>query len=502
MPGRPDELLDDLLAALQFVGPGRRAHVDRLVDGRLELLERQRPVVERRRQPEPEVDQDLLARPVVLVHADDLRDGHVRLVDDQQPVRREVVEQGPRPAARVAARQMARVVLDAGAVPEFAHHLEVERRPLPQPGALERSPFGLEFTDPELHLGVDIDDRFLELVVRRDVVRGRVDVRLLAFGQELAGQRVELGDALDLVAEELDPDQGLLGRGLEFQRVAADPEPCPGQGLVVALVLEIDQMSEDGIASVLAADPELEDRRPVVHGCAQTVDAAHARDDDHVASLEEGVRGGVAKPVDLVVPRRVLLDVGIGPREVGLGLVVVEVADEVLDGVLREELAEFRVQLGGQGLVVSQDEGRLVVPGDGPGHRRGLARPGRAEQRLVPRTLGQTLAQPLDRGGLVTGGLERDDELEVGHQGSGYPVRQIQNKRSISCGRARLTQAAALASPTPAALSPDSPARSRPGLTQCGRARLTVLPSAVWRAYGSSASAGPCGFVLGPPRRA
>ena len=100
--GRADELLDDALAPLELVWTGRRAHVDRLVDAGLELLERQRTVVERRRQPEAEVDQDLLARPVVLVHADDLRDRHVRLVDDEQPVRREVIEQRPRPGARLA----------------------------------------------------------------------------------------------------------------------------------------------------------------------------------------------------------------------------------------------------------------------------------------------------------------------------------------------------------------------------------------------------------------
>jgi hypothetical protein len=70
--GRPDQLLDDPLAPLELVRPGRRAHVDDLVEVALELLERQRPVVERRRQAEPEVDEDLLAGPVVLVHADDL----------------------------------------------------------------------------------------------------------------------------------------------------------------------------------------------------------------------------------------------------------------------------------------------------------------------------------------------------------------------------------------------------------------------------------------------
>src|SRR4029077_17751216 len=67
--GRPDELLDDPLALLELVRARGGAEVDRLADGRLELLERERAVVERRRQPEPEVDQDLLAGPVVLVHA-------------------------------------------------------------------------------------------------------------------------------------------------------------------------------------------------------------------------------------------------------------------------------------------------------------------------------------------------------------------------------------------------------------------------------------------------
>ena len=364
--GRADELLDDGLAALELVRAGSRAHVDGLVHRRLELLEGQRPVVERRRQAEAEVDQDLLAGPVVLVHADDLRDRHVRLVDDQQPVRREVVEQRPGTRTGLAPGEMARVVLDAGAVAELAHHLEVERRPLAQTGALERPTLGLELADADLHLGLDVDDRFLELVVRRDVVGRRVDVRLLALREQLAGQRVELGDPLDDVAEELDADERLLRCRLQFERVPADAEPGAGERLVVALVLEVDEVAQDRVAPVLPADPELEHGRAVVDRGAQAVDAADAGDDDHVAALEQRVRGGVPEPVDLVVARRVLLDVGVAPRQVGLGLVVVEVADEVLDGVLREELAELGVELGGQRLVVGEHERRLVVLRDRP----------------------------------------------------------------------------------------------------------------------------------------
>ena len=168
---------------------------------------------------------------------------------------------------------MARVVLDPGAVPELAHHLEVEGGPLAQAGALERPSLGLELPDPDLHLGLDVDDRLLELVGRRDVVGRRVDVDVLALGQQLTGERVELGDPLDLVAEELHPDQRLLRCRLELQGVAADAEPRPAERLVVALVLEIDQVAQDRIPSVLPADPQPEHRRAVVDRRAEAVDA-------------------------------------------------------------------------------------------------------------------------------------------------------------------------------------------------------------------------------------
>ena len=57
---------------------------------------------------------------------------------------------------------------------------------------------------------------------------------------------------------------------------------------------------------------------------------------------------------------RVLLDVDVALRDVRLGLVVVVVADEVVDGVVREEALELLVELGGERLVVGEDERRLA----------------------------------------------------------------------------------------------------------------------------------------------
>ena len=64
--------------------------------------------------------------------------GLVALVDDQQRIRRQIVEQARRRLARRAAGQIARVVLDAVAVADLAHHLEVEARALLQPLRLDQ----------------------------------------------------------------------------------------------------------------------------------------------------------------------------------------------------------------------------------------------------------------------------------------------------------------------------------------------------------------------------
>jgi hypothetical protein len=89
----------------------------------------------------------------------------------------------------------------------------------------------------------------------------------------------------------------------------------------------------------------------VVLGRAQAVDARHAGHDDHVAAADQGAGGGQAQAVDLVVDRGVLLDVDVALGDVRFGLVVVVVADEVVDGVVGEELLELGVELGGQVLL-------------------------------------------------------------------------------------------------------------------------------------------------------
>src|SRR5258706_446167 len=127
--GGPDDLVDHLPGALDLVRARCGGDVDRLVEAGLELLERQGTVVQGARQPEPVLDEDLLARAVASPHAVHLRDADVRLVDEHQEVRREVVEQRPRAATGGGGRGKPGAVLAPRGPTRLAPPLQVQSGP-------------------------------------------------------------------------------------------------------------------------------------------------------------------------------------------------------------------------------------------------------------------------------------------------------------------------------------------------------------------------------------
>ncbi len=147
---------------------------------------------------------------------------------------------------------------------------------------------------------------------------------------------------------------------------------------------------------------------------------------EDVPSGQQGLGRPVAESVDLLVDRRVFLDVEVDLGNVRLGLVVVVVADEVLDGVVGEQGAELAHQLGGEGLVRAHDEGRPLEAGDRVRHREGLAAARDPEQRDVLLPLLDPTDDLLDRLRLVSLGQEVRLELEAtGELGPGWDRRAV-----------------------------------------------------------------------------
>ena len=343
--GRSDDLFDHLCRHAELVLARRGGEEDRLVDPLEHLFERERPVVAGRREPEAVFDEDVLATAVARELAVELRDRDVALVDHEEEVVREVVEQRERRFAVVTPVDVHRVVLDPVAVADLADHLEVVLGPHPKALCLEQLALLLELLEAHLEFVLDLAHGDCEPLVAGDVMRGREDDRPLHLLQRLAGERVDPREAVDRVAEHLDAQHRLLVGGMDLDRVAANPELAPAERGIVAVVLHVDQATQDAAHVVVDAVAEIDELALVLVGIAHAVDAADRRDDDRVAPREQGRGGGVPEAIDLVVDRRVLLDEGVTGRDVRLGLVVVVVADEVLDPVVREELPHLLREL-------------------------------------------------------------------------------------------------------------------------------------------------------------
>ncbi len=397
----------------------------------LKLFKLQRPVVHCRGQPESVIHQRLFAAAVAVPHAVHLRNRGVALVHKEQKIAREVVEQRRRRLARQPPAEVPRVVLDPVAVAHRLDHLQVEARALVNALRLHHAALLLQMRHPLVQLGHNrIDGLGLALRLHHVVALG-IDRQPRILLLHRAEQGIDLRQRLDLVAEHLNPVGVLVVSRKDLDHVAAHAErPAPKVG-VVALVENLHQPPRN----VFAADvlPLFEQQQHAVVSLrrAQTVDAAHRAHDDRVAPLEQASRSREPQLVQLLVDRGFFLDIQVAGGNVGLGLVVVVIADEILDGVRGEELLELVIELRGQRLVVRQDQRRPVRLLDHLGHREGLARAGNAQQHLVLLARRQPLHNLVDRPRLIAPGLVAGHELKV-HSSIICHERREGEQRSIA----------------------------------------------------------------------
>ena len=217
---------------------------------------------------------------------------------------------------------------------------------------------------------------------------------------------VDLRDAVYLVSEEFHPVSHLvLVRREDLQHVSPHPEGAAVEVHVVPRVLDVDEPGDDLVPVLLLPRAQRDHHLLIVHRAAQAVDAGDTGHHDDVLPLQKGAGGGVPELVDLVVDGGILLDIGVRGRNVGLRLIVVVVRDKVLHRVLGEEFLHLTVELRRQGLVVGNDEGRLLKLLDHVRHGEGLSGSGHAHQRLKLISLPETLHQLFDGLRLVPGGL-------------------------------------------------------------------------------------------------
>ena len=414
--GRPDNLFGQLSRAFTLILSRGRRDIDALVNPLLKLVEHQRPVVVSGGQAEAVLHQRVLPRPVAPVHRPHLGKRHMALVHEQEEVLREIVQQGHRRRAGRAVGDHTGIVLDAAAVAQFLHHLDVIVRTLADSLGFDELVVLFKIPDPLVALGPDPLDGGFHLLLRRHIVACGIDGDVIQHAGRVARDDVYFADAVDLIAEKFHPDRLVVGIDREdLDAVSADAELIALKGQVVALIADLHQFPQQLVEVTGLARPQRDHHVGIVDGVAQTVDAAHGRHHDHVPAFEKTRRRAVAQTFDLVVDGGILFDEGIRMRDVRLRLVVVVIAHKILHSVFREKLPELAAELSGQRLIVRQNKSRPVQALNDVCHGEGLARAGDAEQNLFIDSVFNTGDQRVDCRRLVAHGLIRGMKLKMIH---------------------------------------------------------------------------------------
>ena len=389
-----------------FVLPssGRGRDKNRLAHLGLEFFEFERPVVQRAGQAKTIFHQRGLARAVAVVHAAKLANQHVAFVQKHQRVFGQVIGQRGRRLACGGPREVARVVLNAFAVADFAEHFQIKTGALLQPLRLHQLAHADQLFEAVGQLQLDQLHGLQNLLARGDVVAAGVDREARNFLADAAGERIEELQRFDFFIEQLDAQRhfAVFG-GKDVDGVAAHPEGATAEVHVVALVLHAHQLYHHVALPHFVARAQRHHHLVVGLRLANAVNRRHGGDDHHVAPLQQAFGAREAHLLDVLIDRRVFLDEQIALRHIGFRLVVVVVTDEILHRVFGEKLAELAVQLRGQGFVGRKHNGRAAHAGDHIGHGVGLARAGHAEQGLEHLAILQTLDQLRNRLGLVPG---------------------------------------------------------------------------------------------------
>lgn len=109
----------------------------------------------------------------------------------------------------------------------------------------------------------------------------------------------------------------------------------------------------------------------------------------------------MAKAVDLLINFGIFLYKGIGGGNVGLWLVVVEIANKVVHGIIWEVGSELGVKLSRKGFVMRDDEGWFAGLLDEIRHGKGFTRAGDPKEDLLFLARSQAIHQFFDSSWLI-----------------------------------------------------------------------------------------------------
>ena len=409
---RANNLLGDDCGVLEFERRRRCGNKHGLLHERLKFLRTQRAIFHRARQPKTEFHKARLAGTVAVGHSVNLRERDVRFVDEDEKIFRKKINETPRSLFRRAPAEVHGIIFDAEAKTRFAQHFEIVFRAHANALRFEQFSLALKFRDLRFELGADFHDCRFDAILRRNVLIRRIQIEFFQTRSRASRQRIEPANGFDFIIEKRNANCRFAVGGKNVDRIAAHAKRAALEFDIAAAVKRTHEALEQRIAARLHPDFERDHHFVKIIRRARTVNARNGRNHDDVAAGKQRARRGNAQAFEIVVHGGVFFDVSIRRGNVGFGLIIVVVADEIFDGVFGEKMFELGVKLCGERFVVRNDERRTLQSRDDVCHRERFPRAGNAEQRLPTISRAHAALEQINRLRLIARRRKFRDELK------------------------------------------------------------------------------------------
>jgi len=266
------------------------------------------------------------------------------------------------------------IIFNAVAKSDFFDHLQVIQGPLFESFCLQV--FRLFLKEGLLFFQILLDFPYglIGCGLARDEQICRVNDDVVKRDQTFACFGIDRFQPFDFIPPELNT-QRMIGISQEYiYRVPLNAEGSPFELGTRSAVQAADEGMQESVAPPFLTDFEWNHAFVKFHWIANSVNAADGGDHNDIAPATQQGRGGAETQfLNLLIDSQVLFDVRVRGGDIGLGLIVIVVADEILDQIVREELLEFAVQLRGQRFVMAEHEGRTLGLSNDIGNRKRLA---------------------------------------------------------------------------------------------------------------------------------
>jgi hypothetical protein len=173
----------------------------------------------------------------------------VRLIDDAEKIVGKIVHQDRWSLVGSATREVTRVVLYPGAEAPLLQALDVIIGPLAEALGLHIVLPTVEEVEATVELFLDGGDGSFQLVRGGDIMAPGEDGDLGDALDATAGDGINPTDRLQFVTEELEPNRlVILVGGEDLHAIASNSKGPPVEIVVVAVVLNVDQMTQETVA--------------------------------------------------------------------------------------------------------------------------------------------------------------------------------------------------------------------------------------------------------------